>query len=218
MFPLRHTDQANTAELFQIWLNLPASHKMVKPHFTMLWSEQIQDVRHLDTQGLATDIRVVAGSLQDAKGLPPPPDSWASQPSADVAIFTVRMAAGARWTPPTAQVGTRRQWYVFQGEGLHMQGQLIDVKSAVEVRAQEEIEIINGNSPSELLMLQGRPLNEPVAQHGPFVMNTRNEIEQAFEDYRRTQFGGWPWQTPDPVHAHDKGRFALHSDGKLEER
>ena len=77
MFPLRHTDQANTAELFQIWLNLPASHKMVKPHFTMLWGEQIQDVHHVDAQGLATDIRVVAGSLDQAQGLAPPPDSWA---------------------------------------------------------------------------------------------------------------------------------------------
>jgi redox-sensitive bicupin YhaK (pirin superfamily) len=141
MFPLRHTDQANTAELFQIWLNLPASHKMVKPHFTMLWGEHIQDVRHLDAQGLATDIRVVAGSLQEAKGLPPPPDSWASQSEADVAIFTVRMAAWARWTPPPAQAGTRRQWYVFQGQGLRMAGQSVAVKSVVEVRAQDAIEI-----------------------------------------------------------------------------
>ena len=218
MFPLRHTDQTNTAELFQIWLNLPASHKMVKPHFTMLWGEHIQDVRHLDAQGLLTDIRVVAGNLQEAKGLPPPPDSWASQPNADVAIFTVRMAAGARWTPPPAQPGTRRQWYVFQGEGLRMAGQPVAVKSVVEVRAQDAIEIVNGDSPSELLMLQGRPIGEPVAQYGPFVMNTRAEIEQAFEDYRRTEFGGWPWQGPDPVHAREKGRFALHADGQLEER
>ena len=68
------------------------------------------------------------------------------------------------------------------------------------------------------LMLQGRPIGEPVAQYGPFVMNTRSEIEQAFEDYRRTEFGGWPWQGPDPVHAREKGRFALHADGQFEER
>jgi redox-sensitive bicupin YhaK (pirin superfamily) len=131
---------------------------------------------------------------------------------------TVRIAAGARWTAPPAQAGTRRQWYVFQGQGLRMAGQPVAVKSAVEVRAQDAIEIANGDSPSELLMLQGRPLNEPVAQYGPFVMNTRAEIEQAFEDYRRTEFGGWPWQGPDPVHAREKGRFALHADGQLEER
>jgi hypothetical protein len=219
MFPLRHVDQDNPAELFQIWLNLPASHKMVQPHFTMLWGEQIQDVRHVDSQGLVTDIRVVAGSLAQAQGLPPPPDSWASQPNADVAIFTVRMAPGAHWTPPpTLQAGIRRQWYVFQGQGLRMNGQSIAVKSAVEVNAQAAVEFINGDSPSELLMLQGRPIAEPVSQYGPFVMNTRAEIEQAFEDYRRTEFGGWPWAGPDPVHPRDKGRFALHADGRLEER
>jgi redox-sensitive bicupin YhaK (pirin superfamily) len=99
-----------------------------------------------------------------------------------------------------------------------MNGQAIPVKSAVEVRAQESVEFVNGTNVSELLMLQGRPIAEPVAQHGPFVMNTRAEIEQAFEDYRQTEFGGWPWNGPDPVHARDKGRFALHANGQREER
>ena len=53
-------------------------------------------------------------------------------------------------------------------------------------------------------------------QYGPFVMNTRAEIQQAFADYQRTQFGGWPWPSDDPVHARDEGRFARHADGKVE--
>jgi hypothetical protein len=69
---------------------------------------------------------------------------------------------------------------------------------------------------AELVLLQGRPIGEPVVQHGPFVMTTRAEIEQAYADYRRTEFGGWPWPQRDPVHPRDESRFARHTDGHTE--
>ena len=70
----------------------------------------------------------------------------------------------------------------------------------------------------ELLVLQGRPIGEPVVQYGPFVMNTKAEVQQAFADYRDTEFGGWPWPAPDPVHPREQGRFARHADGRVETR
>ena len=65
-------------------------------------------------------------------------------------------------------------------------------------------------------MLQGKPIGEPVAQYGPFVMNTQQEIQEAMADYRRTQFGGWPWPSNDHVHPRESGRFAKHADGREE--
>ena len=97
-----------------------------------------------------------------------------------------------------------------------MAGQWVEPGQVIEVRAGVELDLINGDAESELLMLQGRPIGEPVAQYGPFVMNTDAEIQQAFADYRRTEFGGWPWGVPDPVHPRESGRFAKHADGRVE--
>ena len=87
---------------------------------------------------------------------------------------------------------------------------------AITVHANQDIEIQAVDGPVEILLLQGRPIAEPVAQYGPFVMSTRSELEQAFADYRRTQFGGWPFTENAPVHPRDQGRFARHADGRVE--
>ena len=80
-----------------------------------------------------------------------------------------------------------------------------------------DVELEAAADGAELLLLQGRPIAEPVVQYGPFVMNTRAEIEQAMLDYQRTQFGGWPWPSDGPVHARERGRFARHADGRVED-
>ena len=86
----------------------------------------------------------------------------------------------------------------------------------LELEAGENITIQNGNEEARFLILEGNPIGEPVAQHGPFVMNTFEEIQQAIADYQRTQFGGWPWKEREKTNAADKGRFALHADGRHE--
>ncbi len=221
MFPLLDREKGNPLELFQIWLNLPASHKMAAPHFKMLWSEQVPQLDFTDAAGLRTRVGCVAGAIayagQDVQPVSPPPDSWAAQAQADVAIWTVKMAPGARWTLPAARgTGTRRVLYFFQGATLTLGGEAVREHSALDLRCDADLELVNGAEATEFLVLQGRPIGEPVAQHGPFVMNTEAEIHQAFADYRRTQFGGWPWPDEAPVHGAEARRFATQPDGRTE--
>ena len=223
MFPLLDAAAPNPLELFQIWLNLPARRKMVEPHFTMFWAADIPRLHATDDQGRSTDVSVVAGALPVPQGqavepLAPPPDSWAAEDDADVAIWTLRLDAGAQWTlPPATGQGTRRSLYFFKGQGITVGGQPIHDHAVIKLRADVPVLLEGGADEAELLMLQGRPIAEPVVQYGPFVMNTQAEIMQAMQDYRRTQFGGWPWKDAAPVHGSTKQRFAQHPGGRREE-
>ena len=127
------------------------------------------------------------------------------------------MQPGARWTLPKASAGLGRVLYLFQGAGLSIAGETVRPTSAIQLRSGREVAMVNGEQTSELLMLQARPIGEPVAHRGPFVMNTPEELSQAFSDYRRTHFGGWPWPRDAPVHPPQRARFATHADGHTEE-
>jgi quercetin 2,3-dioxygenase len=217
MFPLLDRSHPNPLELFQIWLNLPAKSKMAAPHFTMLWSAAIPRQAFADAGGGTTDVVGIAGHLAGLAPLPPPPKSWAAEPASDLAIATLTMTPGARWILPAARgAGTRRRLYFFTGSMLAFGGRRVPVGSMVEVRADADVELVNGDATAELLLLQGAPIGEPVAQYGPFVMNTEAEIRRAFDDYQATQFGGWPWPRSDPVNPREQGRFARHPDGRIE--
>ena len=217
MFPLREREKGNPAELFQIWLNLPRASKMAKPYFSMLWSEEIPG-----RQGKNAEVKVIAGTFDGTSALPPPPDSWASKEDSDLAIWTIRIGAGGELTlPKTNHEDTIRTLYFFEGQKLEARTSeglresfpphhaIVVIGDEITLHAEDDVEV---------LVLQARPIGEPVVSHGPFVMNTKEEIMQTFKDYERTRFGGWPWPKDDPVHAREEGRFARHADGRVEKR
>ncbi len=217
MFPLLDPNGPNTLELFQIWLNLPAKQKLAAPYFTMFWDQDIPRKVVPDVDGRVAEITVIAGVLDGLSPLAPPPHSWAADAQSDVAIWSIALAADASWTvPPARGAETARTLHQFAGKGVKAAGRYVPGPAAIHVTANEPVLLEATDGPAEILLLQGRPIAEPVAQHGPFVMNTRQELDEAFADYRRTQFGGWPFPVNAPVHAREEGRFARHADGRVE--
>ena len=216
MFPLLNQEKENSFELFQIWLNLPKAKKFSQPHFSMLWGETIPTLTVKDKNDKKVEVKIVAGKIGDLQSPPSAPDSWAADPDNEVAIWTIKMEANSHWALPASINQVNRTLYFFKGESISIEGQKISAYQAMDLQSNQSIIIENGSEDSEFLMLQGKPINEPVVQYGPFVMNTELEIQQAFSDYQKTQFGGWPWSSSAHVHARENGRFARHANG-LEE-
>ncbi len=214
MFPLVREGKDNHLELFQIWLNLPAVAKLTSPQFMMHWSEQIPKLSFDDDR---VSLKLIAGSFAGKTALPPPEASWAARQDSHVAIYLIEMEQGGKLTLPETAKSVTRNLYFYKGATLNVGDTALTVNhsatldhEAVELSLEPEQEKV------KFLILQGVAINEPVVQHGPFVMNKPEEIMQAFEDFRKTEFGGWPWPSFEQVHGKDKGRFATYFDGKTE--
>jgi len=216
MFPLINEDKGNPLEIFQIWLNLPRASKMVDPHFKMLWNEDIPVIKHKDEAGKTTTVEVIAGKIDTTRALDPTPDSWAAQTDNAVGVYTVKMEANAVWTLLKTSPQANRSIFFYKGAEIVVEDRKIPRNHILELKAGADVTIKNGPEDSYFLILEGKAIGEPVVQHGPFVMNTAEEIRETMREYGRTQFGGWPWQETEMAHPREKGRFALHSDGSEE--
>ncbi|MCF6360678.1 MAG: pirin family protein [Cyclobacteriaceae bacterium] len=218
MFPLLNQDKPNSFELFQIWLNLPKASKFVEAHYKMLWSEDIPLITEKDSNGNTVELSIIAGRYKTTSAIPPAPNSWAANEANEVVIWTIKLAPNAEWTMPASKTEVNRSLYYYEGDNLTLNDKTIDQSNAIDLVSSQEVILKNGNTESNLLLLQGKPINEPVAKYGPFVMNTQAEIAQTMDDYQRTQFGGWPWPSLEQVNEREKGRFAKYADGTEDAR
>ena len=230
MFPLLNRDKPNPLQLFQIWLNLPRRSKFANPHFTMMWNENIPRVQGTSSVVGGGKVKLIAGSLDGVNALAPPPDSWASAKECDIMVALIELDGDddASVTIPPAQFDeTTRAVYHFEGSAVTMSGAGVDVVlgASMGARLNSGVPVTFKRAPgnkslTKLLVLQGRSIGEPVVQHGPFVMNSQEEIVQTFADFRKTQFGGWPWDSADMTHPRETARFARYRvEGKeIEDR
>lgn len=217
MFPLVHQDQDNPLELFQIWLNSSPEQKKQPADYKMLWREQIPHVFSANAAGPKADIRVISGQFKDTKALDRPPHSWAAPAENRVNIYMITLAPEAELIIPASTASATRFCYFYQGKGLELEGQKIQVRHLVELKPDQDIHLKGGLLESHILWLEGEPIGAPVAMRGPFVLNTQQELDAAFRRYRDTQFGTWPWPNTEPSFPREQPRFASYDGGQREE-
>jgi redox-sensitive bicupin YhaK (pirin superfamily) len=159
---------------FQLWLNLPAAEKMQPPAYRDIPQAQIP-VAEL---GGGSRARVVAGELGGVRGP-------IRREATDPLYADIELAAGASFRQRLP--ASRNAFvYLFEGEAsVGLEGRALPLHAAGVLGEGDEVAITAGAEGARLLVLAGRPLGEPVAQWGPFVMNTREEVEQAILDYRQ---------------------------------
>ncbi|WP_100065870.1 pirin family protein [Miniphocaeibacter massiliensis] len=217
MFPLFNTEEDNPLDLFQIWLNLDSKHKMVEPDYKMLWREDVPVIEKKDVNGKNISVKLVAGEEDGIKALKPTRDSWANNPENHVGIKFVTLEEGAEYTIKGISDTLNRAVYFYNGNKITIDGEEFGEREYAFLKGNADTLIKNiGNTEAKILILDGEPIKEPVAAYGPFVMTTMDEIRQAYVDYEKTQFGGWPFSRAEVVHDPSQKRFAKHSDGRVE--
>ena len=168
---------------FQLWLNLPAKEKMKPPAYRDIPSSEIPVVRLAD----GVDVKVIAGTLaHDGGETHGPMQGLSTEPR----YFDVHLAAGAVFE---SDLPTEHNAFVYVYEGTVSIGERRDSlppRSAGLLSSGERVRIEAGEAGARALLLAGKPIGEPVVQYGPFVMNTREEIEQAVADYQSGRLAG----------------------------
>ena len=215
MFPLFNQSGNNKLDFFQIWLNLPSYNKRVNPNFEIFWKDEIPKVDSNSNGNKNAEVELIAGNYLGFSAPIAPKNSWANDKKNDVAVWTIRLDEKGEFNIPNTKSGANRNLYILKGSNIKVDNQKISRSAMVILDSSKNTTIKNFGSKTKLLLLQGVPINEPVVKYGPFVMNSKSEIEQAFYDYKKTEFGGWKWGDSDPVHGFQKEKFAKLINGDV---
>jgi len=164
---------------FQLWVNLPAKDKMTDPRYQEFPPADLPVVA--PAAGVA--VKLIAGEVDGVRGP-------ISQPATDPVYLDIALAAGAQWLH-ALPAGHNAFAYAFEGALSIGEGEDARPLSAQEMAVLgggDVLKLQAGDAGARLIVVAGRPLREPVARHGPFVMNTRQEIMQAFVDFQEGRF------------------------------
>jgi quercetin 2,3-dioxygenase len=171
-------DSEGKMEGFQLWANLPKTHKMMEPRYRDIKAGQVPEV----VLENGVKIKIICGKVGDCDG---PVQEIVTDPE----YLDVWMPAQAGFSHPTPR-GYTVFAYVIEGQGYFEEGKAKTVGngSVCLYEDGDQVTVMSAESPVRFLLISGKPIGEPVAWYGPIVMNTQEELQQAFEEYRNGTF------------------------------
>lgn len=215
MFPLVNEDKDNTLELFQIWLSLDYMDRMVDPNYKMLWNEDIPVMEFEDENKKVTSIRLIAGELNNIKAPRPAKDSYAAKKESKLSIQIIDMQPKAKYNIPFVSNTLNRSIYFIKGDKLKIEDEELLNNEYAFVTGDNIVLENTGTKKAQILLLESEPIKGPIVAYGNYVMNSMDEIKEAYEDFNETEFGGWPFDVREIYHKPEDKRFEKHTDGTV---
>jgi redox-sensitive bicupin YhaK (pirin superfamily) len=168
--------ESGLMEGFQLWLNLPAVDKMTAPNYRDIPATAIPEFTTAD----GITVRVIAGASHGVAGA-------VQRPVTEPLYLDIHLPAGQRFEQPVA-AGHNAFAYVYRGSAKIAGSVVADRQMAILANDGPGVVSVEASEDARLILIAGRPLGEPIAQYGPFVMNTGEQIEQTLRDYRDGKF------------------------------
>lgn len=211
MFPLVNIDKSNRTELFQLWLSLPSWNKLVDCDYKMFWRE---DIPVVEKDGVK--VKVITGNFNGEEGPKATESSWAYDERSHFRILLLDLAPNSEVAINGVSSTLNRNLYPYEGEYVFIDEDKVEGKRSLKLKGDADFVIRTEDSPSRLLLLEAEPLNEPIINDGPMIMNTMEEVLQGYRDYWENQYGGWSWDERDPLHEVGTGRVSSRGENPKE--
>lgn len=210
MYPLLDKENDNQVNITQIMINLPLERKNTGNQVNNVWSEDIPVV-----QSDGVTVTLYCGSFNGKSVYSPNEGSWAT-PENNVRIMKIEMEPEASFSLERVPEGVNRNVFFVTGTSAVMDGTNISPNLRFKMRPGTDLEINNGEDPSEFWVLEGKPIGEKQAAFGPVILSDLEEVRRSMYEIRVNEFPEWPWGLMDVTNPREMGRELHRKDGTVE--
>ena len=207
MYPLADQENRNPNDITQIMLNLPNEMKNGENSVRTVWAS---DVKKASGDGWTA--KVICGSFGGVSATSPGSLSW-SHGDNGVRIIRFSIDPGSELVIDPALDGAARNLYFVSGKDAVIMGVPVEAENRVKILENTDITVVNGDEPSVLWLLEGRPIGQKMASFGPVYLPTLKDVRAGLDEIRLNEYHEWPWGVIDRAQPVGTSRFIRYPDG-----